>query len=393
MNILLVSAMFPPIRTGTSFYVNNLANALIAQGHKVTVVTVDNDNSEDQSFGYEIYRLKALRIPMKSFFKHFRISSIFPGNYRRIRDIARKQQSDVVFLVNHYLDIAFPAIRVSRKLGIPLVCSVGTQLQSTKPWRNKVLNILDRLICGLLVFPFCHRVIAWDRQILKYLVDVQGPRIERKTEIINFGPNGDVEKLAEQERDYSLKYQVLGVGAVTEQRDFIPLIKAFRHVLYEVPEARLKIIGHVYNPAAVRLAEETGIADKVEFCGEQDHDQVLQAMSDSDAFYVSLSGKYLGLGTATLEAMLTGVPVVANVPTDLLGTAELGDRSDFMYMDIDSPENIASCIVSLLKDDDLRERIGKGGKRFVMENLNWSKVGGDMSSMLVRVSEEYGNRQ
>lgn len=389
MNILLVSAMFPPIRTGTSFYVNNLANALIEHGHRVTVVTVANDDSQDRDFGYEVHRLRALRIPMKSFFKHFRISSIFPGNYRKLREITINQKLDVVFLVNHYLDIAFPAIWLSRKLGIPLVCSVGTQLQSTRPWRNKTLNILDRMICGSLIFSFCHRIIAWDRQILKYLVDVQGQKIVTKTEIVNFGPNGNVQKLVEAEHDYELKYQVLGVGAVTEQRDFIPLIKAFRQVLYEVPNTRLKIIGHVYNNAAVSLAEETGIADKVEFCGEQDHDRVLEEMSESDAFYVSLSGKYLGLGTATLEAMLTGVPVVANVPTDLLGTADLKDREDFMYMDIDSPQNIASCIVNLLKDDCLRQRIGKGGKKFVMENLNWGKVGKDMSDMLGRVTEEY----
>lgn len=393
MNILIVSAMFPPIRTGTSFYANNLANALVAQGHKITVVTVDNDDSEDHTFEYGIHRLRSLKIPMKSFFKHFRISSIFPRNYRKIREIAKNHESDVVFLVNHYLDIAFPAISVSRKLGIPLVCSVGTQLQSTKPWRNTTLNILDRLICGMLIFPFCHKIIAWDRQILKYLVDVQGQKIKKKTEIINFAPHGDTRKLADAEHDYRLKYQVLGVGAVTEQRDFIPLIKAFKHVLNEVPDARLKIIGHVYNDAAVRLAEETGVSEKVEFCGEQDHDRVLDEMSASDAFYVSLSGKYLGLGTATLEAMLTGIPVMANVPTDLLGTVELKDREDFMYMDIASPEIIASDIVSLLLDDQLRERIGRGGKSFVMKNLNWDKVGKDMSGMLERVNDEHRSRK
>ena len=49
MNILLVSAMFPPMVTGTSFYARNLAGALSEDGHKVSVVTVENNDETSNS--------------------------------------------------------------------------------------------------------------------------------------------------------------------------------------------------------------------------------------------------------------------------------------------------------------------------------------------------------
>lgn len=38
MKILVVSGMFPPMRTGTAFYTRNLATALFSHGHQVEVV-------------------------------------------------------------------------------------------------------------------------------------------------------------------------------------------------------------------------------------------------------------------------------------------------------------------------------------------------------------------
>lgn len=385
MRILLVTGMFPPIPTGTSFYSNNLAEVLRKRGHEVVVVTVSNPQAANAKCDPPVYRLRAFHVPLRRLFNHFRLTSIFPGNYSRIDQIAREYGAQVILLVNHYLDIAFPAVFVSRSLGIPLVCSVGTQLQSSNPWRDRTLNLLDRLICGKLVFPFCRKIVAWDTQILQYLNDVHGGKVVGKTSVVNYGPNGDMDLLLAHRHDYSVHHQILGVGAVTEQRDFTALVRAFRLIADDYPELRLKIVGHVYHDAAVRLSAELGLLKRVIFAGELPHAQVLEEFKQSDIFFVSLSGRYLGLGTATIEAMLMGLPVIANVPLDLLGKAVLRDMEDIVHLDGLAPGVIAEKIRKLLDDDALREKVGRGGREFVRCHLNWNQVGQDMEALLFSV--------
>ena len=385
MRILLVTAMFPPVPTGTSFYSKNLAEALRKRGHEVVVVTVTHPQAAEAGCNFPVYRLRALHVPLRKMFNHFRVTSIFPKNYELMKQIARDHHAEVILLVNQYLDIAFPAIFVSRKCGIPLICSVGTQLQSSSPRHHRIFGVFDRLICGNLVFPFCREVVAWDTQILQYLSDVHGPKVVDKTTVVNYGPNGDIDAFLVHEHDYALHNQMLGVGAVTQQRDFAALVRAFGLIADEYPRLRLRILGHVYHDAAVRLATELGLGERVIFSGEQPHAQVVEELKRSDAFFVSLSGRYLGLGTATIEAMLMGLPVIANVPLDILGKAVLRDMENIVHVDGLAPGVIAEKMRKLLDDDALREKTGRGGREFARRHLNWNQVGQDMEALLFSV--------
>ena len=382
MNIMMVTAMFPPIRTGTAFYSLNLASHLTARGNSVTVVTIPGD---DLPVSFVVQRLAALHFPLKSYFKHLRFTACFPQNYLRMCRLARRSKADVILLVNHYLDIAVPAVVASRLCGIPLVCSVGTELQSANARRDRILNALDKAICGTVVFPFCRHVIAWDTEILRYLSDIQGPAVTEKTSVINFGVNGDPAVFLQHGHDYERRGQLLGVGAVTEQRDFIALVRAFQLIAREFPDQHLKIVGHVYYEAAWKLVRELGLDDRVTFTGELPHERVLAEMQASDAYFVSLSGRYLGLGTATVESMLLGVPTIANVPPALLGPAVLRDGEHIMLTEGRQPLEIAHKIRQLLSSRDTRERVGRGGRQFITDYMNWDTVSAQMEKLLSSV--------
>jgi glycosyltransferase involved in cell wall biosynthesis len=383
MNVLIITAMFPPIRTGTSFYSKNLGQALLAAGHSVSVLTLVNRDKQEETYPFPVRRIRALHFPVKNYFKHFRLCSIFPRNYADAIAAAGECRADVILLVNHYLDIAFIAVVVSLLRRIPLVCSVGTQLQSANPRRDRILNVLERLICGRLLFPFCRRLIAWDTQIQKYLSDVHGLSIVKKTVIVNYGVDGDMERFLAHRQEYSLHHQVLGVGAVSEQRDFLPLVRAFALVADEFPALNVKIIGHVYYDAAPRLARSLGLENRIRFTGELSHETALSEMKKSDVLFSSLTARYVGLGIATAEAMLTGLATIANVPAGLLGNdAMLADMQDFVSFDGTSEEKLAMNIKRLVTDQALRERIGQSGKRFVLKYMNWDVVAKQMERAL-----------
>ena len=378
----MVSGMFPPMRTGTSFYTQNLAQTLQSRGHHVTIVTLGETYSRRTEGGLDVYRLPAIRLPLKGFFKHFRLCSANPSNWSRLMRIARDAHADVIFLVNHYLDIAFPTAWTATRLRIPLICSVGTQLQSLNPRRHRVLNILDWLICGRLVFPFCDRVVAWDTQIRQYLSDVHGKSVIRNTVIVNYGVNGNVQELLSHRKNYSFNGVLLGVGAVSEQRSFVPLVKAFAMLSDEFPHLRLRIVGHVYYDEAIRVAKELGVNERTEFLGELPHDKVVKEMLAADVHFSSLTAKYTGLGTATIEAMFLGVPSVVNTPLNLIGTGSLIDGANLVHLLNCDPDNIAKKIRPLLREELLRQEVGIGGREFVKKHLDWDLVAEQMIEVL-----------
>lgn len=387
MRILVVSGMFPPMRTGTAFYTRNLATALLGHGHQVEVVTLGEVGTVIEE-GLTVHRLAALSLPLAGFFKHFRLCAWNPVNWWRLYRIARSNGAEAILLVNHYLDIAFPTRLAAMLNRIPLVCSVGTQLQSLNPRRNRILNVLDRLVCGFLVFPGCDRIVAWDTQIRQYLQDVQGGIILRKVAIVNYGVNGEPEHLLARQHDYSIDDVILGVGAVSEQRSFVPLVQAFAKLAAAYPKLRLRIIGHVYYNAAPQLALALGLADRIEFMGEMPHEQVIDQMQQAAVFYSSLTGQYVGLGTATIEAMLLATPTIVNTPLDLLGTGVLEDRLHLVQCISSDPSEIASRLELLLADTDLRRRVGEGGRAFVLQYLNWDVVAKQMAHVLQHAADD-----
>lgn len=68
MNITIISAMFPPIQTGTSFYSRNLAMALKHRNHKVQVITVRIGENYNYDFKFKVKRILAIYLPIKRFF-------------------------------------------------------------------------------------------------------------------------------------------------------------------------------------------------------------------------------------------------------------------------------------------------------------------------------------
>lgn len=388
MNIIIISAMFPPVRTGTSNYSKNIADAFYKKGHDVTVVTLKNKEKGKDLFPYEVIRLLCIHINIKNYFKHFRISSLFPKNYFFMFKIVKKKKPDITLLVNHYLDIAFPAIMSARKFKIPLVISVGTQLQSLNPIRNKILNILDSFICGKLIFPFCKNIIAWDEEIKRYINKVHNKRFMEKIVIIPFGANGNIEIYQQHSHSYLLHNQILGVGSIIGQRNYIFQVETFKELIKIFPDLKLKIIGHIYNRNAFLLTKQYGLNDKIVFMGEQPHEVVIKEMMNSDLHWMMLDGEYKGLGTSNLEAMLLGIPIISNISENLFGIDSLKDMHNFIYTDGENIELILKKIILLYNSKNLRLKIGEMGKLFVNQRMNWDVVVEKMESLFLSLNNK-----
>ncbi len=163
-------------------------------------------------------------------------------------------------------------------------------------------------------------------------------------------------------------------------------------VLKQVPTARLLLAGRVDLQEPVKAARELGLTeDQVRFLGPTPHDAVVELMKASHAYASYVTGPYPGLGTAPMEAMLCGVPVLNDLPENLFGEGRLKNGENIVLVNSRDPNSIAAALIRLLRDEGLRHRIGAGGRRFVLEHLNWEGIAGQMEQFYERVCSQWRN--
>ncbi|MEV5979768.1 glycosyltransferase [Streptomyces sp. NPDC052114] len=152
---------------------------------------------------------------------------------------------------------------------------------------------------------------------------------------------------------------VVCVGRLCRQKGQDVLLRAWRSVSAQVPEARLVLVGDGPDDAALRA--EAGAT--VEFAG---------ATADVAPWYraadvVVLPSRWEGMALAPLEAMACGRPVVLSDVNGARESLPSADRAHALVPPED-PAALARALVALLRDRDLRDALGRRARRHVLEH-------------------------
>lgn len=137
------------------------------------------------------------------------------------------------------------------------------------------------------------------------------------------------------------------------------LDEVWPRVLQEVPEARFYVVGSAPSPSLQARAD----GERVFVSGYVGD---LAPWYRAATVFVSPLRVAGGLLQKVLDALAMGVPVVAT-PVSNHGVG--GVPGEHLLL-ADDPEEFADAVVRLLRDPDLRERLGRAGREFVLQRYD-----------------------
>ena len=300
----------------------------------------------------------------------------------RLNEVAVQARPQLLHAHSPVLN-ALPALRVGRRLGIPVVYEVrafwedaavdhgsttegSIRYRLTRAMETWALRRVDH------VFTICEG--------LRKDIVARGVPAEKVTvipnavDIASFEPGGTP--------DVGLKAQlglqnvsVVGfIGSFYAYEGLDLLLDAFPAMLARRPDVRILLVGGGPQDAALKAqAARLGIADKVVFTGRVPHEQVQRYYDLVDVLaYPRHSMRLTELVTPLkpLEAMAQGRLLVAS---DVGGHKELIRHQETgLLFQAGNAEALAGAVVDLLARVDQWPALRSAGRRFVEQERNWA---------------------
>jgi len=329
--------------TGSAEPVIRLLTGLRARGHRVLLGLIAGDRFEQKAREAGLEPLRGLSLEVRGNPLHAL------ADLHRVRELLRAERVDVLH-VHHSHDHWLGWLARGRGPAA-LVRTFHNSRALRLGWPSTAL------------YRRTDMSIAVSRQIEERgrRVEIPPGRLVRVEGVVDLGRFEDGDGGAAIRKEFELAdAPVLGcVARLAPRRGHELLIRAFRLLLAEYPQARLLLIGKGEARARLEaLVAELGLAREVLFTGYRDTDlpSVLQAL---DAFALMGAGSDESC-RAALEAMAAGRPVVARRVGALPETVLHGVTG--LLVDDDRPESVAAALRALIAEPARAAAMGRAAR-------------------------------
>lgn len=368
MRYAIVTETYPPEVNGVALTVQGLEHGLRARGHDVEVIRPRQTNDIAQPHERLVRGLSLPRYPGLRFG--------LPAPYRLARHW-RRQRPDAVHIATEG-PLGWSALRVARRLGIPVATALHTRFDSYLPdygaawlqplalaWMRHFHNLGDAtLVPTRELHDFLHGNRFLQPRLLARAVDTRQFTPQRRDAALRATWGLDARGLA-----------VIHVGRIAAEKNLGLAVTAFRRLQQQRPEARFVWTGD--GPLRERIAQEN--PDFI-FCGIQRGEALARHFASGDLFLFPSHSETFG--NVTLEAMASGVATVAFN----YGAAREHLQNGRGGVAVESDEDFIDAALRLGNDDDLRAMLGANASH-AMQRLQPEHVVADFDALLHELSQ------
>lgn len=359
---MVTSVPMPP-REGIGFHVWHLGRALLAEGHRVTVITRGGPAGFHRGVAAG---LPVWRVP---FWPLYPLHVHWHGAWvdRLLRRLAG--ELDLVHLHT-------PLVRRPRT-PLPAVVTVHTPMRAdvAAAGGDGPVALLAR--CQL---PISVRL---ETELLRGAAAVTAVAGRVASELAPYGLDPATVRVVGNGVDTAFfspgtardnGTAVVSVGRLAPRKGMADLVASAAQVIARRPDARFQIAGD--GPLAGALRRQIralGLADRVTLLGHVADRARLRELYRGAAVFVH-PARYEGMPTAVLEGMACGRPMVATAAGGVAEAVRHGENG--LLVRPGAPGELAEGVLALLASPAWGRRLGAAARRTVVERYGWETVAG-----------------
>lgn len=378
MKIAMFTDAYYPRINGVSVSVKSYAEALTELGHEVCIVCCDYHNPNDpdttpqiKESDYTSENVKILRILSHHIFcsEEDRLARI--SQWKTVKHEMDKFKPDIIHINSEFL-IGYYGLTYGRFRYVPIIYTFHTL------WEDYVEGYIhfmpisaSKKIAQKLIKLYLKKadeIICPTQRIADVVKDY---KITRPTDILPTGIPNSVTSITKERQDafktdfFSKDFPqlqgkriLLYVGRVVKEKNLDFLFPVLKEVQKEIPDTALLIVGG--GPELEPLQERTkkaGLDKDVFYTNYVPRENLACYYTLADVFVFPSVTETQGL--VTIEAMMSGLPVVA---IGEMGTVDVmqGDNGGFMVSN--NTRDFSDKVIKLLTDKELHQKKSEDAK-------------------------------
>jgi glycogen(starch) synthase len=403
VKILVLSNFYPPhYLGGYELGCRDVVEELKRRGHEIKVLTSTYGVTNAQVDGDVFRRLRADRISyprgaLRLVTRPFRIFTLFRKewtNQNAFREIVRTFRPDLVYMWNPG-KISMSLALLAEELKIHVCYFVSDEWLARYPredlwfrlWGGGFLprglqRLAEPLLRGVAQTlrlsigqeSTCHQHVQFASRFLLDSV-VQSGKSIATGDVIHWGIDPDA--FPYKKESAARPDRLLYVGQVVPHKGVHTVIEALRIVRekYERRSVALDIVGGSINPTYFKqlhaIVRELGLEKVVRFRGSVARQELPSVYHEHDVLvFPSVWNEPFSI--TLLEGMSSGLPVIG---TETGGSGEILEHGhNALTFPAEDANACALQIVTLLSDQELRERIRRNGRRTIEERFRFGSM-------------------
>jgi len=371
MKIARIRHLFYPDMPRDYFY--ELSARQVERGHQVDVLSWRKKgkcSEKKVTEGFNIHRLNGFNLFFGSLIEEYPYLPELSSKLENLRP-------DIVHAESHLFLTTVQAVRKAKRSGLPCVVSVHGVFAD----RGSIINSAQRFYLqtlGLKIFKDADRIICLTRSDVEEIY-----RLGCSSEKIRLIPNA-VDATIFKPSNKRESNLVVWVGRFVNEKGLEYLVEAAKIVADSFNEVRFLLIG--YGPLKediLRLVNKLELEDFVRLVGPLSRNEIARILGKATIFVIPSLKE--GMPLALLEAMASGVAVIGtNIPAF---TCLFSHEKEGIIVAPKKSDELAKSILNLLKDRNLRQKLGHNARNLVKEKYNWSKILDNLESVYVEAIE------
>ena len=348
-----------------NYHTKKWCEYFVGKGHEVHVISFIKDNID----GVTVHFVDAKVNPFSSDIK--KIKYLFYK--RRIKKIINEIKPDII---NAHYATSYGMLAA--------LCNINFVLSV---WGSDVYNFPKKSLIHKIYFKYILKKSKYIFSTSNAMAEEIKKYTNKDIFITPFGVKMDLFNPNKKDNRYKDYFTIGTVKSLKEKYGIEYLIEAAKILKNDISNLKVIIAGS--GPLESKLKKNaTATGSDIEFLGNVSQEEASKVWANIDVAVIPSIEDSESFGVSAVEAQASQTPVIITSVPGLLETTSNDSR---MVVNKCSSEEIADCVKKLYQDKELRIKLGKNGREYVLKNYEYIKCFNYIEKIFLNIINESGD--